>query len=144
VISDEAIRQRTGRGLEEWFDLLDARGAAERRRGDCAPRRRGARIEALGWDAQAITVSYERARGLRAVGERVDGFGITASKRIEAPVERLSGDPVVGRELESYWPLESQKEELPEPTPPNSLISAMRDHGSRSLDAQLDLKTAQA
>ena len=29
--SDEAIRERTGRGWEEWFDLLDEWGAAERR-----------------------------------------------------------------------------------------------------------------
>jgi hypothetical protein len=28
--SDEAIRRRTGRGWEEWFDLLDEWGAAER------------------------------------------------------------------------------------------------------------------
>ena len=28
--SDEAIRERTGRGWEEWFDLLDDWGAAER------------------------------------------------------------------------------------------------------------------
>ena len=29
-MSDEAIRRRTGRGWEEWFDLLDEWGAAER------------------------------------------------------------------------------------------------------------------
>ena len=28
--SDERIRERTGRGWEEWFDLLDEWGAAER------------------------------------------------------------------------------------------------------------------
>ena len=28
--SDETIRQRTGRGWEEWFDLLDEWGAADR------------------------------------------------------------------------------------------------------------------
>ena len=30
ITSDEAIRQQTGRGWEEWFDLLDEWGAAER------------------------------------------------------------------------------------------------------------------
>ena len=28
------------------------------------------------WGAQSVTVSYERARGLRAVGERPEGFSI--------------------------------------------------------------------
>jgi uncharacterized protein YndB with AHSA1/START domain len=88
--SDEAIRQRTGRGWEQWFDRLDEWGAAER------PHKEIARhvaatlgIDPLAWNAQAITVSYERARGLRAVGERADGFAVGASKTIIAPVDRL-------------------------------------------------------
>lgn len=103
VISDEAIRQRTGRGWEDWFDLLDGWGAAER------PHREIARqvsselgIEPLGWYAQAITVSYERARGLRAVGERVDGFGVTASKTVGVPVDRLF-DAFVDESLREGW-----------------------------------------
>ena len=87
-MSDEAIRRRTGRGWEEWFDLLDEWGAAER------PHREIARwvseehgIE--GWSAQAVTVIYERARGLRAVGQRPDGFTVTASKTVAVPVDRL-------------------------------------------------------
>jgi hypothetical protein len=88
--SDEAIRARTGRGWEEWFDLLDEWGAAER------PHREIARwvaeqqgVVPLAWGAQAVTLSYERARGMRAVGEHADGFAITASKTVAAPVERL-------------------------------------------------------
>ena len=61
--SDEAIRRRTGRGWEEWFDALDAWGAAER------PHREIARwvaaqleIEPLAWGAQAITVSHPAGR----------------------------------------------------------------------------------
>ena len=40
-----------------------------------------------GWSAQSVTVSYERARGLRAVGEHADGFAITASKTVAVPVD---------------------------------------------------------
>jgi hypothetical protein len=101
--SDEAIRQRTGRGWEQWFDLLDEWGAAER------PHREVARwvaeelgIEPLGWEAQAVTVSYERARGLRAVGERSDGFAITASKTVAVPVERLY-EAFVDESLRRRW-----------------------------------------
>ena len=37
-----------------------------------------------GWYSQAIAVSYERARGLRAVGEGVNGFAVSASRTIDA------------------------------------------------------------
>jgi hypothetical protein len=103
VTSDEAIRERTGRGWEEWFDLLDEWGAAER------PHREIARhvaaelgIDPLAWNAQAIAVSYERARGLRAVGERGDGFGITVSKTVAVAVERLF-DAFADESLRASW-----------------------------------------
>lgn len=43
-----------------------------------------------GWDAQAVATSFERARGKRAVGERIggDGFVATASKTMAASAER--------------------------------------------------------
>jgi uncharacterized protein YndB with AHSA1/START domain len=101
--SDEAIRGRTGRGWEEWFDLLDEWGAAELPHREIA-RRVAAElgIEPLAWNAQAITVSYERARGLRAVGERADGFAITATRTVSVPVERLF-DAFVDGSLRGRW-----------------------------------------
>jgi hypothetical protein len=43
-----------------------------------------------GWWAQNITVEYERARGLRAVGQGRDGlFSVGATKTIAVPVEEL-------------------------------------------------------
>jgi hypothetical protein len=87
---DDVIRQRTGRGWEEWFDLIDEAGLADR------PHREIARwvaelqgVVALAWTVQAVTVSYERARGGRAVGQRPDGFAITASRTMAVPVDRL-------------------------------------------------------
>jgi uncharacterized protein YndB with AHSA1/START domain len=88
--SDEKIRQRTGRGWEEWFDLLDDWGAAGRTHREIArwvAEQQG--VVPLAWNAQAVAGSYERARGLRAVGEHADGFTVTASKTVAAPVERL-------------------------------------------------------
>ena len=88
--SDEAIRERTGRGWEEWFDVLDAWGALGMKHRDIA-RRVAAElgIDPLAWNAQAITASYERTRGLRVAGQRDDGFSITASKTVGVPIERL-------------------------------------------------------
>jgi hypothetical protein len=101
--SDERIRERTGRGWEEWFDLLDEWGAAER------PHREIARwvadqlgIGPLVWDAQAITSSYERARGLRAVGETEQGFAASATRTVAVPVERLF-DAVVEESQRRSW-----------------------------------------
>jgi uncharacterized protein YndB with AHSA1/START domain len=88
--SDAAIRERTGRGWEEWFDTLDAMGAADLAHREIARWVAGQLdIDPLAWNAQAITMSYERARGGRQVGERADGFTVTASRTVAAPVERL-------------------------------------------------------
>jgi hypothetical protein len=88
--SDEAIRGRTGRGWEAWFDLLDDWGAADRSHREIArwlAEQLG--VDPLEWGAQAIAMSYERTRGGRAVGEHEDGFAITASKTVAVPVEAL-------------------------------------------------------
>src|SRR5918996_443628 len=101
TMSDEAIRRRTGRGWEEWFDLLDEWGAVERPHPEIA---RWLREEqgVDGWGAQSVTVSYERARGGRAVGEHDDGFAITASKTVAVPVTRLF-DAFVDESLRERW-----------------------------------------
>ena len=101
--SDERIRERTGRGWEEWFDLLDEWGAAAEPHREIARRVAGELgIEPLAWSAQAIAVSFERARGLRAVGKRSDGFAATAQRTVAAPVERLF-DAVVDETIRARW-----------------------------------------
>jgi hypothetical protein len=87
-MSDEAIRRRTGRGWEEWFGLLDEWGALGKTHAEMA--RWVAEEHGIeGWNAQAVTVNYERARLSRAVGERSDGFTVTASKTVAVPIDRL-------------------------------------------------------
>lgn len=101
TVSDDVIRRRTGRGWEEWLDLLDAWGAVDRRHGEIT-RWLADEHGADGWSTQAIAVSYERVRGLRAVGERSDGFAITATKTVGAPVERLC-DAFLDRAQRERW-----------------------------------------
>jgi hypothetical protein len=86
--SDERIRERTGRGWEEWFDRIDTWGELTHRE---IARRIAAElgIDPLAWNAQAITMSYERTRGGRAAGQRDDGFAVTATKTLPVPVEQL-------------------------------------------------------
>jgi hypothetical protein len=101
TVSDEVIRRRTGRGWEEWFDLLDEWGAVERPHPEIA-RWLGSEHRIDGWSSQAVTVSYERARALRAVGERADGFAVTATKTVAMPVDRLY-EAFVDESLRTRW-----------------------------------------
>jgi uncharacterized protein YndB with AHSA1/START domain len=101
TVSDDVIRRRTGHGWEHWFDVLDEWGAVDQKHREIA-RWLNAEHGVPGWDAQSITVSYERARGLRAVGEKADGFSITASKTVAVPVERLF-DAFVEESLREQW-----------------------------------------
>jgi uncharacterized protein YndB with AHSA1/START domain len=87
-VSDEVIRDRTGRGWEEWFDLLDDWGAPGRPTTEV--RRWLAEEHGIdGWGSAAVSITFERARGLRAVGEGPNGFTVTASKTVAVPVQRL-------------------------------------------------------
>jgi hypothetical protein len=101
TVSDEVIRRRTGRGWEEWFDLLDDSGAIAKPHAEIA-RWLQSEQGVDGWSAQSVTVSYERARGRRAVGEHADGFAITAQKTVEVPVDRLY-DAFVDESLRALW-----------------------------------------
>jgi hypothetical protein len=87
---DATIRERTGRGWEEWFDLLDEAGGADMSHRELA-RWLGEREgeHTLAWNVQAVVGSYERARKGRQVGEHEDGFTVTASKTVAVPVETL-------------------------------------------------------
>jgi hypothetical protein len=101
--SDETIRERTGRGWEEWFDLLDEWGAADKTHREIARWLAGQQgIHPLAWNAQAIAGSYERSRRGRRVGQHEDGFTVTATKTVAVPVERLY-DAFVDASLRAAW-----------------------------------------
>jgi uncharacterized protein YndB with AHSA1/START domain len=102
-MSDAAIRERTGRGWEEWFDVLDEWGAADRPHREIA-RWLAGRLDGAspGWNAQAITVGYERARGGRAVGQRDDGFAVSVTRTVAGPVE-LVFDAFVDERARRRW-----------------------------------------
>ena len=80
AISDAAVIKKTGRELAYWYDVLDRFGAVEK--GHTAAARYLYEEHGVpGWYSQGITVSYERARGVRAVNQRCDGdFEVSASK----------------------------------------------------------------
>jgi Domain of unknown function (DUF4287) len=87
-VADERVVEATGRGWQAWFEILDGWGAAGRGHTEIA---RWLREEhgVPGWYSQSITLGYERARGLRAPGQRPDGFVAGASRTVAVAVERL-------------------------------------------------------
>ena len=102
--SDETIRERTGRGWEEWFDLLDdvGRGGAD------APRDRALARRAAGHPPAGL----ERAGGRRQLRAHAAACAppastrtaspITATKTVAVPVERLY-DAFVDASLRERW-----------------------------------------
>ncbi|HET8754389.1 MAG TPA: hypothetical protein VFM58_00170 [Solirubrobacteraceae bacterium] len=79
----------TGRPYSAWFAALDEWGAIDRSHKEIAAWLSGEQ-DVPGWWAQNITVEYERARGLRAVGQGRDGlFAVNATKTVAVPVAEL-------------------------------------------------------
>ena len=87
VVADEAMQRATGKVHNEWFALLDAWGATTHTHTEIARWL----SEAHGvppWWTQSVTVSYERARGMRARHQMRDGFSVSATKTIATTPER--------------------------------------------------------
>ena len=70
--ADAALIRATGHGYNHWFRLLDAWDATSHNHTEIA-RWLASEHGVPGWWTQAITVGYERARGLRAVGQQASG-----------------------------------------------------------------------
>ena len=102
-VSDEAVRRKTGRGWDEWLALIDAWGGTSRTHPEIANWLMSEH-DVDGWWAQSVTVGYERARGMRAMGQLVDGFSATASKTVNVPVEQLYTAVADGRRRARWLP----------------------------------------
>jgi len=82
-VSTAAIAKATGRGWAEWARILDRAGARKLSHKDIAKWLRANHGDALSaWWCQMITVGYEQKRGLRAVGQKSDGFSANASRTL--------------------------------------------------------------
>lgn len=88
-MSDEAVSRATGRDWNDWFALLDADGAAAMDHAAIA-RHLQTKYRVADWWCQMVTVGYERARGMRAVHEKRDGFAASASKTLAADAESVT------------------------------------------------------
>ena len=83
-VSEAAIRKGTGRGWDDWFRILDEWEGTSHSHTEIA--RYVNREHGIdGWWSQSVTVGYERARGMRAIHERPEGFEVSVSKTIDMP-----------------------------------------------------------
>ena len=89
-VSSAAVQQATGKNWDEWLAALDGDGAAAMPHPQIAVLV-NEKYGASGWWSQMITVGYEQARGLRAKHEKADGFSVSASRTVNAPVDVLFG-----------------------------------------------------
>lgn len=87
-VAEERMVEATGRGWQEWFAILDGWNGTSHNHTEIA-RWLMEEQGVPGWYAQSLTVGYEQARGLRAPGQRKDGFAAGASRTVGVPVERL-------------------------------------------------------
>ena len=84
-MSDEAVESKTGKTWNRWFKHLDAAGAKKMTHQEIAAHlseKHGVRP----WWTQMVAVTYEQARGLRDKHEKPQGFDISVSRTIGAPV----------------------------------------------------------
>lgn len=88
-ISDKAISEKTGCSWERWVWALDALGASAMAHREIASIVHN-KYGVDGWWAQAVTVGYERIKGLRLRGQRRNGsFEAGKSRTFSVSVEKL-------------------------------------------------------
>lgn len=86
---DAIIVEKTGRDWATWIKLLDREGAMKLAHGEVAAIV-NEKYNVPGWWAQTVTVGYERIRGKRVVGQRMDGsYEASKSRTFNVPVTEL-------------------------------------------------------
>jgi len=88
IITDKVVVEKTGKTMVEWFEILDEKGAKRlNSQGIYALIQSIDGLKPLGeWNMGLLSTSYQWDRGLRARGEKADGFEISVSKTIAVPV----------------------------------------------------------
>jgi hypothetical protein len=88
MISNEAVKARTGKDWDTWFKLLDRAGG--QKLGHPATVELLIKKHAVpGWWAQCLTVEYERARGLRERHQTAAGYSVGVTRTISSGLGNL-------------------------------------------------------
>jgi len=127
IISDKLVIEKTGKTIEEWFKILDKKGAKNLKHEEIfnlVSSLDG--LKSLGqWNQNLLTTTYEWNRGLKERGQRNDGFEISVSKTIEVPASRIF-DYWNEESLRSKW-LTEKKFIIRKATENKSLVITWKD-----------------
>jgi len=87
-MSDDAVKAKTGKTWKEWFAILDKAGAKKMTHQEIVKYLNSE--QGMGpWWQQMVTATYEQKIGRRAEHQKPDGFEISVSRTITAPVAKL-------------------------------------------------------
>lgn len=101
-VSDAAVAEATGRDWAAWLAWLDERGAESLDHRAIVALVADADVD-NGWWQQTVAVGYERARGLREVGETADaGFQVGVQRTLPVGQDAL-WDVLVAPEGRAAW-----------------------------------------
>lgn len=87
-MSDEAVQAKTGKNWKEWFAILDKAGARKMTHQEIATYLHNKQNVGPWW-TQMVTVTYEQQRGVREKHQRPEGFQISVSRTVNAPLPKL-------------------------------------------------------
>jgi len=87
-MSDEAVKAKTGKAWKEWFDILDKAGGRKMSHKEIV-KYLSAEQGVGPWWQQMVTVTYEQQTGRRAQHEKPDGYQISVSRTVGAPLTKL-------------------------------------------------------
>ena len=88
MMTDAAIKAATGKDWMAWFTALDKAGAAKLDHKAIVAKAR--EMGSGRWYGQMVAVSYERARGLRAMNQKCDGeFSVSVTRVMDISLPKL-------------------------------------------------------
>jgi hypothetical protein len=101
LMSDEAVKAKTGKKWEQWFALLDKAGAKEMSYQEIV-KVLSSKHDMGPWWRQMVTATYEHARGLRDAHEKPTGYQISVSRTVNVPLANLY-KAVANEKSRSLW-----------------------------------------
>jgi hypothetical protein len=128
-MSDEAVKERTGKVWAEWFRILDKAGAKKWNHKDIT-KYLHEKQKVSEWWSQMVAVDYEHERGIREKFQKCDGeFAASGNRTLSVPVTKLFA-AWTDEKLRECWLPEAQIE-ITTATPGKSLRAKWDDGDSR-------------
>jgi hypothetical protein len=128
-MSDEAVKERSGKTWTEWFKILDKAGAKKMSHQEISAYLH--KEQGVGpWWCQMIAVDYEHARGLREKFQKCDGeFAASGSRTLNVPIGRIY-EAWADEKLRRKW-LSGVKMEITASTKDKSIRAKWNGQASR-------------